>query len=148
MSVFKYHAFIFLDRPPPWRTEQDQPIFFLHHAMKNRTDGKRELPFVCWKQKTEEFVFLGWQAIISNRQLLVFFCKRAFFKLFNCSSLNKKNVSTYSPIGAIGAIAPHLLLVFNCKINFNFETLNTTNRCGATTTIAPLQLVQLYLYHQ
>jgi hypothetical protein len=22
MSVFKYHAFIFLDRPPPWRTEQ------------------------------------------------------------------------------------------------------------------------------
>ncbi len=23
MSVFKYHAFIFLDRPPPWRTEQD-----------------------------------------------------------------------------------------------------------------------------
>ncbi len=25
MSVFKYHAFIFLDRPPPWRTEQVQP---------------------------------------------------------------------------------------------------------------------------
>jgi hypothetical protein len=38
-----------------------------------------------------------------------------------------------TPIGAIGAIAPHLLLVFNCKINLNFETLNTTNRCGATT---------------
>jgi hypothetical protein len=23
MSVFKYHAFIFLDQPPPWRKEQD-----------------------------------------------------------------------------------------------------------------------------
>jgi hypothetical protein len=51
------------------------------------------------------------------------------------------------PIGAIGAMAPHVLVVFNCKINFKFETLNTTNRCGATTTIAPLQLVLLqYTY--
>ncbi len=46
-----------------------------------------------------------------------------------------------TPIGAIGTIAPHLLVVLNCKINFNVETLNTTIRCGATTTIAPLQLV-------
>jgi hypothetical protein len=53
-----------------------------------------------------------------------------------------------TPIGAIDAEVPHLLVVFNCKLNFNFETLNTTNRCGATTTIAPLHLVLLYLYHQ
>ncbi len=53
-----------------------------------------------------------------------------------------------TPICAIGATAPHLLVLFNCKINFNFETSNTTNRWGATTTIAPLQLVLLYLYHQ
>jgi hypothetical protein len=52
-----------------------------------------------------------------------------------------------TPIGAIGAVAPHLLVLFNCKLNFNVETLNTTNRCGATTTIAPLQLVlQYYTY--
>ncbi len=53
-----------------------------------------------------------------------------------------------TPIGANGAIALHLLVVFNCKINFKFETLNTTNRCGVTTPIAPLQSVLLYLYHQ
>jgi hypothetical protein len=28
-----------------------------------------------------------------------------------------------TPIDAIGAIAPHLLVLFSCKINFNFETL-------------------------
>jgi hypothetical protein len=33
-------------------------------------------------------------------------------------------------IGAIGDIAPHLLVLFNCKINLNFETLNTTYTVG------------------
>jgi hypothetical protein len=40
-----------------------------------------------------------------------------------------------TPIGTIGTIAPHLLVVFNCKMNLNFETLNTTNRCGAATKL-------------
>jgi hypothetical protein len=38
MSVFKYHAFIFLDRPPPWRTEQYstymQYIYSMHNLLK------------------------------------------------------------------------------------------------------------------
>jgi hypothetical protein len=42
MSIFKYHAFIYFLRPPPWRTEQYQSIglaliFDLREYTKNQS---------------------------------------------------------------------------------------------------------------
>jgi hypothetical protein len=36
MSVFKYHAFIFLDRPPPWHTEQESLDFLVYSTVPVR----------------------------------------------------------------------------------------------------------------
>ncbi len=42
---------------------------FIHHTTKNRTNRKRQLPFVCSNGNGKrKFVFLSWKTINSNQQ--------------------------------------------------------------------------------